>query len=138
MGIAYEEWTKDDLLRRFPLLDLHEFWPPKRPATRVPRRAGRRNQWRGVHPKAGYVIDPQLATHNLQRAAEASGGRLCSARSVTEIRQRAERVAECDADDGTQIDAPVVVNVAGPHSFLVNRLAGVEDQMHIKNPAITP
>jgi sarcosine oxidase subunit beta len=26
-------------------------------------------------------------------------------------------------EDGTQIDAPVVLNVAGPHSFVINAMA---------------
>jgi sarcosine oxidase subunit beta len=34
--------------------------------------------------------------------------------------------------DGTKIDAPVVVNVAGPHSYVINRMAGVEESMNIK------
>jgi sarcosine oxidase subunit beta len=33
---------------------------------------------------------------------------------------------------GHQIDAPVVVNVAGPHSFVINRMAGVEQTMNVK------
>ena len=36
---------------------------------------------------------------------------------------------------GENIDAPVVVNVAGPHSFIINRMAGVEDEMNIKTKA---
>jgi len=41
-----------------------------------------------------------------------------------------------ETEDGTPIDAPVVVNVAGPHSFIINRLAGVEDGMKIKTRAL--
>ena len=133
LAIAYDEWTNDDLRRRFPLLDLREFWPPKRPSDPgfLDEPAG---EIRGAvfTPKAGYVLDPQLATHNLQRAAEAGGGTFLFRRSVRAIRQLSERVAGVTLDDGTQIDAPIVVNVAGPHSFLINRLAGVEDQMQIK------
>ena len=33
--------------------------------------------------------------------------------------------------DGREIDAPVVVNVAGPHSAVVNRMAGVDRDMRI-------
>ncbi|MFQ5410058.1 MAG: NAD(P)/FAD-dependent oxidoreductase, partial [Anaerolineales bacterium] len=35
-----------------------------------------------------------------------------------------------------RVDAPVVVNVAGPHSFVINRMAGVEDGMNIKTKAL--
>lgn len=34
--------------------------------------------------------------------------------------------------DGRALDAPIVVNVAGPHSFLINRMAGVEQEMKIR------
>ena len=34
--------------------------------------------------------------------------------------------------DGTEIDAPVIINVAGPHSYQINRMAGVEEEMNIK------
>ena len=39
-------------------------------------------------------------------------------------------------DDGSEIDAKIVVNVAGPHSFVINRMAGVEDGMNIKTKAL--
>ena len=38
--------------------------------------------------------------------------------------------------DGAEIDAPVVVNVAGPHSFVINRMAGVEEGMNVKTRAL--
>jgi len=39
-------------------------------------------------------------------------------------------------EDETVIEAPVVVNAAGSHSFIINRLAGVEDGMKIKTKAL--
>jgi sarcosine oxidase, subunit beta len=39
-------------------------------------------------------------------------------------------------DGGEHVDAPVVINVAGPHSFVVNRMAGVEDGMKVKTRAL--
>lgn len=38
--------------------------------------------------------------------------------------------------DGSLIEAPVVVNVAGPHSAKVNRLAGVESDMKVRTRAL--
>ena len=38
--------------------------------------------------------------------------------------------------DGTRIDARIVVNVAGPHSYIINRMAGVEEGMNIKTSAL--
>ena len=44
-------------------------------------------------PAGGYVNDPQLSAHNLQRAAEAKGAAFRFNAGVTEIRQAAGRVA---------------------------------------------
>ena len=38
--------------------------------------------------------------------------------------------------DGSRVRSPVVVNVAGPHSSHVNRLAGVYDSMNIKTTSL--
>ncbi|MGB8360419.1 MAG: FAD-dependent oxidoreductase, partial [Acidimicrobiia bacterium] len=75
-------------------------------------------------------------THNLQRAAEAKGGEFMFNTEVTGIRIEDGRVAGVDLGDGTSIDAPIVVNVAGPHSFVINEMAGVADSMAIKTRAL--
>ena len=87
-------------------------------------------------PGSGYVNDPQLATHNLQRATEARGGRFLFNTSVVEILRRDGRVAGIALTGGERIEAPIVVNVAGPHSFVINRMAGVEEGMKIKTRAL--
>jgi sarcosine oxidase subunit beta len=137
LGIPYEEWDLAELQRRMPIYDTHAFWPPKRPDDedfwRVPE-----VELDGAifTPGSGYVNDPQLATHNLQRAAEVHGGRFIFRTKVTEIRRADGRVLGVKLDDGTAIDAPIVVNVAGPHSFVINRMAGVEDAMNVKTRAL--
>ena len=87
-------------------------------------------------PCAGYIGDPQLATHNVQRAAEAKGAEFRFNAEVTEIRRENGRVAGITLRGGERIDAGVVVNVAGPHSYKINRMAGVEDGMTIKTRAL--
>jgi len=87
-------------------------------------------------PDSGYVSDPQLATHNLQRAAEAQGGVFRFNTEVVDVRRDSNRVAGITLADGTRVDAPVVVNVAGPHSFVINKMAGVYDSMNIKTKAL--
>ncbi len=72
----------------------------------------------------------------MQRAAEASGAEFRFNGEIVEIRQAGGRVAGVTLKDATRIDAAVVVNVAGPHSYLVNRLAGVEAGMNIKTRAL--
>jgi sarcosine oxidase subunit beta len=87
-------------------------------------------------PDSGYVSDPQLASHNLQRAAEAKGGEFRFNTEVTDIRQADGRITGITLADGTEVDSAVVVNVAGPHSFVINKMAGVYDSMNIKTKAL--
>ena len=66
----------------------------------------------------------------------AKGGEFLFNKEITEIRQENGKVVGVTLKSGEQIDAPIFVNVAGPHSFVINRMAGVEDQMNIKTNAL--
>jgi sarcosine oxidase subunit beta len=131
LGIPYEDWDADELARRFPFYDLGAFHPPKRPEDPAFRERTGRLEGALFTPHGGFVDDPQLAAHNLQRAAEAHGAAFLFRSGVAEIRRHAGRVAGVTLTGGVQIDAPVVVNVAGPHSQIVNRMAGVEHDMAV-------
>jgi sarcosine oxidase subunit beta len=137
VGVAYEDWDLPMLKRKAPIYDIHSFWPP-RPVDSDEFWEQPQDELTGAvfTPQSGYVNDPQLAAHNLRRAAESRGSRFLFERRVVEIRQGQGRVAGVTLEDGTRIDAPVVVNVAGPHSFVINRMAGVEDEMNIKTRAL--
>jgi glycine/D-amino acid oxidase-like deaminating enzyme len=137
IGIEYERWDVDELTGRLPGIDTGEHTPPKRPEDDAFWEDPPKQITSAVHtPIAGYITDPQLATHNLQRAAEAKGGEFMFNTEVTGIRIADGRVAGVDLADGTSIDAPIVVNVAGPHSFVINEMAGVADSMAIKTRAL--
>lgn len=137
LGIPFEEWTVDELRERLSIIDTGVFGPPKRPDDA--------DFWSDAHgslegalfsPEAGYVNDPQLSTYNLQLAAEAAGARFFFGRKVVAIPSHGNRVVGVELDDGTELAAPVVVNVAGPHSSLVNQMAGVYDAMRVKTRAL--
>ena len=136
LGIPFEEMDPEALRRRVPIIDPGSFHPVRRPED--PDFAKSAGPLRGVvyFPLAGYISDPQLATHNVQRAAEARGARYRFNARVGEIRRTDGRVAGVTLTDGDEIDAPIVVNAAGPHSYLLNRLAGVEEGMNIKTRAL--
>ncbi len=138
LGVTYEDWDTEETKRRMPIFDMHEFWPPTRPSQDPDFMSPRGGELPGAvfTPESGYVSDPALASHNLQRAAEAKGGRFLFRTKVKEIRRGGGRVEGVTLEDGTDIDAPIVVNVAGPHSFVINRMAGVEDGMNIKTKAL--
>ncbi len=137
LGVPYEEWDRQQLRQRMPAFDLGVFGPPARPADDR-FWEGPSGELRGAlfSPDAGYVDDPQLAAHNLQRAAEAKGARFRFRTEVTGIVRRRGRCAGVELADGSTVDAPVVVNVAGPHSAHVNTLAGVRETMNIKTRAL--
>jgi sarcosine oxidase, subunit beta len=137
LGVQFEDWDTATLKQRVPIFDVHEFWPPSRPSDPAFATPPSRELPGAIYTsESGYVSDPTLASHNLQRAAEAKGGRFLFRRSVTAIRRANGRVCGVTLDDQRDIDARVVVNVAGPHSFVINRLAGVEEGMRIKTRAL--
>jgi sarcosine oxidase subunit beta len=137
LGIPWEDWSPEQIAARFPFYDLRAFGPPKRPDDPAFGEAAGENRLGAVFfPCAGYISDPQLATHKVQRAAEAEGAEFRFNAEVAEIRRAGGRVAGVTLKSGEPIDAPVVVNVAGPHSAKINRMAGVEKGMTIRTRAL--
>jgi sarcosine oxidase subunit beta len=55
---------------------------------------------------------------------------------VIGIRRANQKVKGITLDSGEQIDAPIVVNVAGPHSFQVTEMAGQIDRNNIQTRAL--
>lgn len=131
-GIDYEIWDVDRLRERVPGIDTGEHAPPKRPEDDAFWEEPPNQIHQAVYsPIAGYITDPQLATHNLQRAAEAHGAEFMFNAEVSAIRVEDGRVAGVELADGTTIDAGIVVNVAGPHSAVINEMAGLTGTMAI-------
>jgi sarcosine oxidase subunit beta len=131
LGVEHEEWDTATLAARVPYYDLGRFGPPSRPDQDAFWQEPDGELEGALYtPGSGYMSDPQLATHNLQRAAEVAGAEFVFRRTVTEIRH-GERIEGVTLDDGTRIHSPVVVNVAGPHSARVNALAGLTGTMRI-------
>lgn len=117
---------------------MDSFYPPSRPedpSFHDPPK-GIINQDILYYPQNGYINDPVLSVHNIQRAAESKGARFLFNSEIVEIRKDKDRVIGVTTKDRREFDAPVVVNAAGPHSFIINRLAGVEDKMKIKTRAL--
>jgi sarcosine oxidase subunit beta len=134
IGVEYEELDAAALKQCMPIYALGEFWPPSRPEAGEAFWQEPEHELEGAifTPGSGYVNDPQLATHNMMVATQSQGGQFLFNKEVVEIRQESGRVVGVTLNDGAKIDAPIVVNVAGPHSFIINRLAGVEESMNIK------
>lgn len=137
LGISYEEWSLDQIRDRLPLLDLHRLGPPVRlddPAFYSEQEATLEG---GVYlPQGGYVTDPQLAARNLYAAARRAGATFMFNREVASIDRRGGRVCGVTLVSGEVIEADIVVNVAGPHSAIINRMAGVEEDMSVRTRAL--
>ena len=137
LGIEFEVWDMDTLARMAPYYDHHDFSPPRKPEDEHFFDDPTSKFTQAVYvPSTGYVNDPQLTVHNLQGAAEANGARFFFDRKVVAVHRGKTRVTGITLENGDRIDAPVIVNAAGPHSFIVNRMAGVESNMHIKTRAL--
>ncbi len=137
LGIDYERWDPAKLREKMPIFSQESFWPPRRPEDEQFWEKSKEKITGAIFvPCSGYVSDPQLATHNLQRAAEAKGGKFMFNKEVKAIRKSHGRATGVTLHDGKEIETSIVVNAAGPHSFVINRLAGVEGDMLIKTRAL--
>jgi sarcosine oxidase subunit beta len=131
LGIPFEDWDAARLRRELPFYDTQRFAPPRRPEDAQFGDSNGEIAGAVLFPTCGYVNDPQLAARNLQHAAERHGGTFRFNTKVVAIPRAAGRVAGVVLDDGTGIEAPVVVNVAGPHSSVVNGMVGVAGEMSV-------
>ncbi|MCP5076418.1 MAG: FAD-binding oxidoreductase [Rhodobacteraceae bacterium] len=137
LDIPYEHWTDEEITRNFPFYDLSCFAPAKTlqdPGFGKP--TGGSIEGGVFFPKGGYISDPQLATQNIQRAAQRVGAEFLFNRRVVEIPTRDNRVQGVVLDNGQRIEAAVVVNVAGPHSCKINAMVGAERDMRISTRAL--
>ncbi len=133
VGIAYTVAGIDELRVLLPGVDLGAYFPPKRiddPAfaddtsTRLTAL---------VEPESGFVDDPKLAACNLAFAAKQHGTQFRFNQQVVAITRAHGRATGVALASGEEISAPVVVNVAGPHSSFINKMAGVVDGMRVGN-----
>ena len=138
LNIPYEIWDRKKLLEKMPHFVDDSFYPPKRydDPTFLDTPTQKINPQIIFFPAAGYINDAVLSVHNVQRAAENMGGRFLFNKEIAKICQANGKVTGVELSDGKKINAPVVVNAAGPHSFVINRLAGIEDKMKIKTRAL--
>ncbi|MCP4693506.1 MAG: FAD-binding oxidoreductase [Desulfobacterales bacterium] len=138
VGVTYEEWGNDKIKEMVPVMELKEFWPVKRPEDSSFFDEPEKDLQGAVFcPEGGYMNDPALSAHNIMRAAEAKGAEFVFNAEVVAVRSRDKKVLGITLAGGEEIDAPVVVNCAGPHSFKINQMAeGVYEGCNIKTKAL--
>ena len=132
LNIPIEEWDAARIREKLPIYSLDSFWPPKRmDQDGFGEPNGSEIKGAVFWPLAGYVTDPALSSQNLAAAAKQHGAQFRLGVTVTEILREGGQVRGVRLADGEEIHAPVVVNVAGPGSSIVNRMADVLDDMSI-------
>ncbi len=132
-GIPYEIWDADTLAARIPGIDVGAYFPPKPVGSEEFFEDAQGRLGAIYTPDGGYVDDPRLAAANLAAAAAHRGARFAFRRRVTGISRVGEvwRV-EIDGPHGPEVlEAPVIVNAAGPWSRTVNAMVGATDDFTI-------
>ncbi|MGB0506113.1 MAG: NAD(P)/FAD-dependent oxidoreductase [Pikeienuella sp.] len=137
IGAPYEHWSYEQMKAKLPFLTEETFAPAKRPDQDGFGEANGGKLGGAIFfPRGGYVTDPALAAQNAEYAAKREGAEFMYNATVTEILTADGRASGIKLSDGQEIHAPVVVNVAGPHSSKINQMAGVYDEMSIKTRAL--
>jgi len=139
LGLPYESLGATQLTERFPTVDFGRYHPP-RLASDPSFFDDANGQVSAVYtPGAGFIDDPQLSAVNMMDAAVAHGATLQLRRQVVAINSVGStnrQVTGVRLADGTEIEASVVVNAAGPWSSQLNKLADVLDDMAVSTRAL--
>lgn len=120
-GIPYEVWDAETLARRVKGIDTGSFYPPKPVDSDAFFEDPHGRLGALYNPDGGYIDDPRLAAANLAAAAAHRGARFAFRRRVTSI----DRVGELwrVAIEGQEpVEAPILVNAAGPWSSAINKM----------------
>ena len=133
IGIPYEVLSAEQLRKKFPALDSGSYWPPKKiddPAfgdDAVGELSGL------YDPLSGFMDDPMLAAHNYVYAAKHHGAETRFKSEVVSIDNDGKKITGVTLASGEKIEAPIVINAAGPHASKINRMAGVAAEMNIRH-----
>ncbi len=133
LHVVYQELDTNGIEKLIPILNTKQYGPPTLPSDpRFGQPTGDTIAGALYIPESGLISDPKQSVHNVQVAGENVGGEYLFKAEVVEILKKNARCAGIKLSDGTEIEAPVVVNVAGPHSYQINEMAGAIDDMNIK------
>ena len=123
-GIEYEYANPDRIRELIPGIDPGKFGPPKRIDDPEFWNESSEELNAMYTPRGGYVSDPMQSAVNLADAAIRKGVVFKFKTRVQEIHKNDGRVCCVVTDVGERINAPIIVNAAGPWSGQVNELAG--------------
>jgi len=137
VSCPYEHVSASEMVDYLPGIDTRKFFPAKLlddEAFGEP--TGGELNGAVFFPCGGYVNDPKLSAYNVQIAAQAHGALFKFNTEVKQILQADGRVSGVKLGDGSVVDARIVINVAGPHSSVINKMAGVTASMLMSTRAL--
>ena len=133
VGVEFQRLSPQEIEKKYPGISLRAYGPPRRQHEEGFGEPVAGEITGGIFiPASGYVSDPQLAASNLQVAAEHEGSTFSFNVRVTDILREGGAISGVQLGDGDIICAPTVVNAAGPHSSVINDLAGVTSSLNIR------
>ncbi len=120
IGVPFTVISADEIAKEFPGIDLRSYGPPVSPSGEsfAQPQPGQISSALLVEA-AGYVSDPQLAAQNLFFAATKLGAEFRFNISVQGIHDN-----QLSLSTGDTLEAGTIVNASGPHSGVINRMAG--------------
>lgn len=137
IACPYEHVSASELKAYLPGVDTRRYFPAKRiDQTGFGEPTGGEVNGAVFFPCGGYVNDPMLSAHNVQIAAEQHGARFLFNAEVVRILKLDGKVCGVELSDGSAIKSSVVINVAGPHSSVINKMAGVATNMRMTTRAL--
>ncbi|MCA1710578.1 MAG: FAD-binding oxidoreductase [Actinobacteria bacterium] len=131
VGVPYEQLSPSQITQRFPYFSPERHYPPRTLEDEAFWSEATGELAGSYTADGGFVDDPGLAARNLLDAAVAAGAAALFRRTVTAISTDGRGVCGLTLDDGSTIATRAAVNCAGPHSGVVNRLAGVLDDFRV-------
>ena len=131
VGVEFQILSPQEIEKKYPGMSLRAFGPPKSQHEEGFGEPVAGEITGGIFiPASGYVSDPQLAASNLQVAAEHKGSAFSFNVSVTDILLEAGAISGVQLSGGDIIRAPTLVNAAGPHSAVINDMAGITSSLN--------
>ncbi len=124
-SIDYEVWDFRTLSNRVPGINVGRYFPPKRIVDPEFFSDSRQTLGAIYTPKGGYINDPTLAAINFADAAKKHGANFIFKNKVNEIARENNRIKSLTLESGVVIPANVIINIAGPWSSQINKIAGV-------------
>ncbi|MFP6809104.1 MAG: FAD-dependent oxidoreductase [Pseudomonadales bacterium] len=137
VGVEYELLNASEIEKLYPGITLTSFGPPKTLADeKFGQTSGGKITSAILVPAAGYVSDPQLASHNLQMAAKNHGADFMFNAPVSTVITDKNVAGGVVLKNGDVISSGITINASGPHSSIINQMAGIADSLKITTRAV--